>query len=263
MMMMINGCRLNVEIRGEGTPLIMLHGLGNTMASFHTDIEHFSSSHRTIALDSRGHGLSDKPLSYTLQDHVDDVVALADELGLSRVAVIGSSMGSYVAQGVAVQIPQRVVKLVLVAAKSHGASSSSAVLLKKHEDELKGATVLEQRNFLYSKILAPSTPERRAEVLQMLAENRAPAQTDAEYKIAQAAIADFDFRPRLKEISAPTLVISGRYDPLNSPEEGRQIADLVPNATLMVFESSGHLPRIEERERYFAAVDKFLGDVDA
>ena len=262
-MIMINGCRLNVDIRGDGPALIMLHGLGNTMASFRSDIEHFCQSHTTIALDSRGHGLSDKPPHYTLQDHVEDVISLLDELGLSSASVIGSSMGSYVAQGAAIQLKQRVDRLVLVAAKSHGASSSSAVLLKQHENELKGATVLEQRNFLYSKILAPSTPERRSEVLQMLAESRGAAQSDSEYKIAQAAIVDFDFRPQLKEITAPTLIVSGRYDPLNSPDDGREIAEHIPNSTFILFENSGHLPRIEERERYFEAVDKFLGDVDA
>jgi 3-oxoadipate enol-lactonase len=256
---MTNGCRLHVDIQGDGMPLIMLHGLGNSMASFRSDIEHFRVTRRTIAIDSRGHGASDRPPAYTLQDHIDDVVSVIDELDLGKVAVIGSSMGSYVAQGAAIAIPDRISRLVLVAAKSHGASSSSAVLLKEHADELEGATVQQQRDFLYGKILAPSSTARRAEVLQLLCENRGSPQTDAEYKIAQSAVSNFDFRPRLREISAPTLIISGRYDPLNPPEQGREIAHYISNSTFLLFENSGHLPRLEERVRYLAAVDAFLG----
>jgi 3-oxoadipate enol-lactonase len=257
-MIMINGCRLHVDIQGEGMPLVMLHGLGNSMASFRSDIEHFRFTRRTIAIDSRGHGLSDRPRTYTLQDHVNDVVSVIDKLDLGRVAVIGSSMGSYVAQGVAIEIPDRISRLVLVAAKSHGASSSSAVLLKEHANELKGTTVQQQRDFLYDKILAPSSEARRVEVLQMLAENRGAPQTDVEYKTAQSAVSNFDFRPRLKDISAPTLIVSGRYDPLNPPEQGREIAQYISNSTFLLFENSGHLPRLEERVRYLAAVDAFL-----
>jgi 3-oxoadipate enol-lactonase len=257
-MMMVNGCDLNVEIQGEGRPLLMLHGLGNNMASFRSDIEHFRTTRRAIAIDSRGHGLSGKPDHYTLKDHVDDVVGLMDALGLETVDLIGSSMGAYVAQGVAIEVPRRIRRLIIVAGKSHGATSSSAALLEKHADELKGSTVQQQRDFLYSKILAPSTSERRVEILQLLTQNRGLPSTQTEYTAAQQAIRNFDFRPQLAQITAATLVISGKYDPLNPPAEGIEIAKRIPNATFVLFENSGHLPRIEEQARYYALADNFL-----
>jgi 3-oxoadipate enol-lactonase len=62
----------------------------------------------------------------------------------------------------------------------------------------------------------------------------------------------------LAQITAATLVISGKYDPLNPPAEGIEIAKRIPNATFVLFENSGHLPRIEEQARYYALADNFL-----
>jgi 3-oxoadipate enol-lactonase len=258
-MMKINDCNLNVEIQGRGMPLVMLHGLGSSTATFRSDLEHFRLRHRTIAIDCRGHGKSDKPGHYTISDHINDVIGVIDALDLKSVAIIGSSMGSYVAQGVAIEVRERISRLVLVAPKAHGASSSSATLLEKNAAVLKGSTVQEQRDFLYQRILAPTSPARKSEIMVAITQNRGPPLTDIEYKAAQQAIRNFDFRPRLNEITAPTLVLSGAHDPLNPPQFGREIAEMIPNATFVLFENSGHIPRIEERDRYLAVLDAFLG----
>jgi 3-oxoadipate enol-lactonase len=258
-MMKINDCSLNVEIHGQGSPLVMLHGLGSSTATFRSDVEHFRLTHQTIAIDSRGHGKSDKPGHYTITDHINDVIGVIDALDLEKAAIIGTSMGSYVAQGVAIEARERISRLVLVAPKSHGASSSSATMLEKHAAVLKDSTVQEQRDFLYEHIFAPTTPARKIEMMRAVTENRGPPLTDIEYKAAQRAIRNFDFRPRLNEITASTLVLSGHHDPLNPPAYGREIAERIRNAVFVLFENSGHVPRIEERARYLAVLDDFLG----
>ena len=70
---------------------------------------------------------------------------------------------------------------------------------------------------------------------------------------------DFDFRPDLPRLDGPTLVISGRHDIFNPPEEGEQIARLLPRARLEVFEHSGHLLSWEEPEHYVEVIRTFLG----
>ena len=70
----------------------------------------------------------------------------------------------------------------------------------------------------------------------------------------------FDFRPLLPRVTARTLVISGRHDPLHPPEEGQELAELIPGAQFVVMERSGHVPNLEEPERFLALVDAFLRD---
>jgi 3-oxoadipate enol-lactonase len=68
----------------------------------------------------------------------------------------------------------------------------------------------------------------------------------------------FDFRPKLPYVMSETLVISGKYDRLNPPERGKEVATLMPNASFVEFENSGHIPPAEEPERFLKVVKDFL-----
>ena len=259
--MHINGAELNVEQAGNGLPLVMLHGLTSSVAAMQPEIDVFSLHFHVVAIDSRGHGKSDKPAHYTLQDHIDDVLGVMDALELPSVFLMGSSMGSYVAQGVAAQQPQRVSKLVLVTPKASGQTSSSARLLAQHAVELQGKSPEELQAFLIAKIFAPTTSVDVKASLAAFAQQQAeagltltPAQTEA----ANRALEGFDFRPVLPGVTAQTLILSGRYDPLNPVEEGETIARLIPGARLEVLEHSGHVPNLEEPERLHRLVLEFL-----
>src|SRR5690349_13342934 len=97
MLMSINGINLNVQVQGSGPPLVLLHGLTSNLTFMQREIDYFSRSYQTVAIDSRGHGRSDKPAEYTLQDHIDDVFGVLDTLHLDSIFLLGASMGSYVA----------------------------------------------------------------------------------------------------------------------------------------------------------------------
>ncbi|MFC4453784.1 alpha/beta fold hydrolase [Deinococcus sonorensis] len=259
--MHLNGLELHVEQTGEGSPLVMLHGLTANIESMRAEIDRLSRSRRVIAIDSRGHGRSDKPSAYTLTDHVDDVLGVMDALNLTQVELMGSSMGSYIAQGVAIRAPARVKRLVLVTPKAHGATSSSARLLAQHADELQGKSEAEVQAFMFNLVFAPTTPAPvRA---SMMASVQQQAQdglmlTPEQNLAANRALEGFDFRPDLPRVTAETLVISGRHDALNPPEEGERIAQLIPGARFEVLEHSGHVPNLEEPERFFALIEAFL-----
>jgi len=132
--MHVNGTDLNVEQTGQGQPVLMLHGLSSNIAALAPERERLGRRFRVVAIDSRGHGRSARPAAYTLQDHVNDVLGVMDALGLERADVIGSSMGSYIAQGVAASAPDRVRRLVLITPKASGQTSSVARFLAEHAD---------------------------------------------------------------------------------------------------------------------------------
>ncbi len=259
--MQINGINLNVQRSGEGPPVVMLHGLTSNLTALQPEIERLSQSFEVIAVDSRGHGRSDKPARYTLQDHIDDVVGIMDALNLDTVDLIGTSAGSYIAQGVASQQPQRIRKLVLIVPKSNGKTSSVARFIAQHEDEVRGMSHDEIQALVLSRIFAPSTPQSVKEAQAIRSQQQAGQGLTLDAQQAEAAsqaLAGFDFRPVLAQITAETLVISGRHDILNPPEEGHLIAELIPNTRLEILEHSGHLPNVEEPERLLDLIEGFL-----
>ena len=259
--MQINGLELNIQQSGSGQPVIMLHGLSSNLSAMQPEIDVFSAHFHVIAIDSRGHGRSEKPAAYTLQDHIDDVIGVMDALRLPTIFLMGSSMGSYVAQGVAAQQPERVSKLVLVTPKASGQTSSSARLLAQHEGELKGKSPEEMQAFLMAKIFAPTTSAEVKASLAVFAQQQADAGltlTPEQSLAANKALEGFDFRSVLPGVTAKTLILSGRYDPLNAVEEGELIARLIPGARLEVLEHSGHVPNLEEPERLHQLVLDFL-----
>jgi 3-oxoadipate enol-lactonase len=243
------------EDTGEGTPLLLFHGMTSNHAMFYREMDFFKKKYRVIALDSRGHGKSDKPEKYTLDDHVRDAVALINHLNLETLYVIGVSMGSYIAQGVAIALPERVKKLILVATKSYGEQSSMAELFDRHEDEFRGLSLVSKLDKSSQFIF--HNQEKVDEWLRKTAE-RSDGLTGSEQAAASAALKDFDFRQELGKIQAETLVISGTYDGLNPPHKGRETAQLIPDATYMEFKRSGHAPNVEQDRLFLGITDNFL-----
>lgn len=257
----INGIRLHVTEEGAGPPLLLLHGLGANADMMEPEITGLARSFRVIAPDLRGHGHSERPAAYTLHDHVLDMLALLDALGLERVDVMGASMGSYIAQALAISAPERVSSLVLVVTKAGGTTSSTARYLSEHAGEIRGMTPEQVRLWLGNRMFAPQTPEdvKQAFAAFMAEQERTgmtlnPQQLEA----ANKAMEGFDFRSDLPDLNLPTLVISGQHDILNPPEAGEEVARLIPNARFEVLEDSGHLATLEETSRFLALVEPFL-----
>ncbi|MDJ0331440.1 alpha/beta hydrolase [Planococcus sp. S3-L1] len=250
-----NGIELFYEDIGEGQPLLLLHGLTSNSAMFYREMDFFKSEHRIIALDSRGHGNSSRLEQYTLQDHIDDALALLAHLTLNAVHVIGVSMGSYIAQGIAAQQPEKVAKLVLVATKSYGEQSSMAELFDRYPEEFDGLSILEK--FKTSSSYIYHNQNRIDEWLKKTAQ-KSRQLTMKEQAIAADALKKFDFRQQLPQISAETLIISGKFDGLNPPDKGRETAIAIPDATFMEFKRSGHAPNVEQPKLFLGIIDNFL-----
>jgi len=251
-----SGARLFYEDEGSGYPLVFLHGLHGSSKMIHNEIIQLKEHFRVIALDSRGHGQSDRPPHYTMADHVQDVINLLDHLEIETGYLMGISMGSYIAQGVAIAIPDRVKKLVLIVPKSHGKTSSMQELFARHAEELEGLS-FEEKFSRASKYMFHNH-DAVQEAFRDLYAQQAMMTSPQEQEAANQALAGFDFRNDLNKITACTLVISGAYDGLNPPERGREITSRIPDATFIEFMHSGHTPSIEEPERFIKEVTNFL-----
>src|SRR5579863_6124827 len=111
----VNGLRLYYEIRGNGRPLVLLHGgLMTIDLNFGPVLEPLAASREVIAVESQGHGhTADTGRPMTIEALAGDVVALLDHLGIGQADLFGFSLGGLVACAVALSAPARVGKLII------------------------------------------------------------------------------------------------------------------------------------------------------
>ena len=248
----INGIDLNINTKGNGKPLLLIHGLGGNYKQLDIVTNPLAKHFKTITFDIRGHGQSEKPTEYTLQDHITDVLGIMDFYNIEKTYLLGVSMGSYIAQGVAIAAPERIEKLILTVPKSNGLTSSVQILFSEHAEEIKG------KNFHETILTLLKFLVYNTEIMQHHLDVFETDLTPEQFAVANKAITNFDFRKDLPSITAQALVISGKYDSLNPPKDGQEIASLIPNATFKEMQFSGHAPIYEETERYLKLVEDFL-----
>ena len=248
----INGINLNVNMKGEGPPFVLIHGVGGDYMQLENVINQFAQKFKTIAYDCRGHGKSDKPAIYSLQDHVVDVLEIMDHFKIETASLFGVSMGSYIGQGVSIAAPERIDRLILTVPKSNGLTSSVQRLMSEHADELEGLN-LHECILVLLKYMSynPGKMKKHIDIFETKLSSE-------QFQSANKALSNFDFRNDLPKIKAKTLVISGKYDGLNPPSEGKICASLIPNATFVEMQYSGHAPMFEEPEKYMKMIDDFL-----
>lgn len=260
----VNGLRLSYEERGEPyqEALVLLPGLGYGRWLWRKQLPAFSRHFRTIALDNRGSGQSDKPPGpYTIKQMAEDVRGLLNALGIERAHLCGISMGGLIAQEFALSFPERLSKLVLVATTAGG----SRVVLPDMEvmqffSQL-GARPPEENfekglPFVFTPRFIKEHPEEIEELRRWMLE-REPNPPEA--TLAQlSAITGFNAEDRVSQIQNPTLVVGAADDRVMPVENSRFLAERIPNAKLVVLKGCGHLVPIEKAEEFNEVVLRFL-----
>lgn len=118
----INGVNISVKEAGKGQPMILLHGKGYSKEYMDSLFNYYSDRYHVFSYDSRGHGESDKPQSFTLEDDADDLAGLIAFYGLNDPVIIGFSMGSYITLTAAEKYPELFSKIVLIGTRGKGDS---------------------------------------------------------------------------------------------------------------------------------------------
>lgn len=259
-----NGIRIAFDCFGSmnNKPLFLIHGLTAQRMNMEQTARLLSDDFFVVTYDCRGHGQTDHPRNYTLEDHGRDLLALIDALGYDRAFVLGASMGSYIALQAAEIDPSKIEKLVLVTPKSFDDGSGSSIqrLMKEEGLDMATASPEEKSRVLKKTMWSPDiTPEQLkafAPRLKLSGENVITL-TPEEMAAVNQALVGFDLRPDLAKVSCETLVISGTYDRINPIAFGKEIAEKLPNAEYAEF-PGGHLLNVEFEEDYIRCVRAFL-----
>ena len=236
------GPRLHYAGHGDaGDAIVFLHGWPDSWFSFSKVAELIPDGYRSLLLDQRGFGESERPDSgYSIRDMAADVAAFLDELSIERATIVGHSFGSFVARRVAIDYPARVQRLVLIGT---GWLGSNDVIREVHASLHDLADPVPRdfaREFQASTAFAPvSEPFFEQLVTESL---KLPSRLWPELL---GSIIKYDDRNELGSIAAPTLLLWGDHDALFSREDQDRLAAAIPHVTLRIYPEIGHCPNWE------------------
>jgi non-heme chloroperoxidase len=252
-----NGVRLSYAEQGNprGHAVILLHGYSDSWFSFSPILPLLDPKYHVYALDLRGHGNSDRPREgYTVRDLAGDVLAFMDDQRLARVTVIGHSMGSLVAQQVALRAPERVARLVLINSTARPGASRGlheiAVAVRGFRDSVPESFI---HDFQLSSVYRPVGAEFMSRVI---AESRKlPLHA---WRGAIEGMLATEPAAALATSRIPALLLWGDRDGVFSREEQRELQQLIGTAELITYPETGHTPHWERPEEVVRDIHAFL-----
>jgi pimeloyl-ACP methyl ester carboxylesterase len=250
----IKRLKVYYEVVGSGRPVLLLHGWGVDSQSIRPIAQYVNTSlaARAYALDFPGFGLSDTPqTAWGVNDYVQVVVELLDQLHLDTVDLIAHSFGGRVALKLAAQAPQRVNRLVLAGCAGIRPDRTAGYYVKV-------ATAKATRRV--TRLLPGSLGERvRATVLSRLGSR--DYRSAGKLRGTFVKVINEDLRHVLPHIQAPVLLIWGDLDTETPLKDGQLMAELIPQARLVVLPKTGHYCYLDDFPAFSRALLSFLDPV--
>jgi pimeloyl-ACP methyl ester carboxylesterase len=256
------GVRLNVSQTGTGEPLLLIMGTSGSLGFWEPLVAPFADSHRVIAFDSRGLGQSERGEErITMASLAADAAALLDALEIERAHVLGWSLGSAVAQELALAHPDRVGGLVLYGTwgRLDGFMRAMQTALRHpwETGDMEAALTALGLAFSPELLNSPDFESMLEEFLPLFPQTETQIRTTAEQWQADE---EHDTLDRLAAIGAPTLVIAGEQDLLTPPWQCEAVAERIPGARyeLLTGPGSSHALMMERAEEFIALVLGFV-----
>lgn len=265
----VNEVNIDYEVHGQGEPLVLIQGLGAPRSAWIFQTRAFGKYYRVITLYNRGVGKSDKPSEpYTIRTMADDTIGLMDYLNIDRAHILGMSLGSLIAQEVAINYPERVRKLILVAAIAVGEGMREvtegmrrAMGLEEGYSEEEARNVMNKIDVIkyFARVTALSFNKRLYRIVLVPLSKRQAKRVGYKGLMGQIqASSNCETLDKLHTIEAPTLVLVGAEDRVIPPHSSDVIASRIPNARLVKVEGGSHSFFMEMRGRFNQEVLDFL-----
>ena len=256
---------------GEGNPVVFVHGLGGQWQNFIETLPRIAQKRRVLALDLPGFGMSEMPAGgeISIQEYGKLVHRFCEALGLERVALVGNSMGGFIAGEVTIQNPDRVERLVLISAA--GITSSNVLhaptrLIGRVARVVTSSTTARHHRRMSSR------PVTRHVALALVARHPSKLRGDAAweglikgagragFEAALMASVNYDYRDRIEEIGCPTLIIWGENDSVISVDDAHEYERLISDSRKTVMEDTGHVPMMERPRAVNDVLLEFLAE---
>jgi pimeloyl-ACP methyl ester carboxylesterase len=254
----VNGIEVYYTIKGEGKPVVFIHGLGSSTRDWESQLDFFSQFYKVIVFDLRGHGRSAKPSgSYSIKQFAEDTAALINFLKLGSVDIVGISLGGMVALQLAVDFPKLVRHLIIancnVEYQLHSLKEYGEFYFRVFVIWVLGmkglAKVLGKRLF----------PEEGQVILRETFIKRWGENSVRAYLASFYAIVGWSVKRHLASMKMPILVIASEWDYLSVDVKEQYVKEM-PNAELVVVYGSRHAVSVDNPDEFNGIIKQFLED---
>ena len=240
---------------GNGEAVLLVHAFPLNHSMWAPQIPALRSQFRVITPDVRGFGNIPVSDAWSVDEAADDLSELLDRLKIEQCALVGLSMGGYIALPFYAKYPQRVKQLVLANTRARADNETEKAARTKMIADLQqsGAGILAER--MLPRLLKPNAPPEIAQEVRRIIETTS---------LTSAILALMAMRDRpdastvLHKIACPTLVIAGEYDSVTRVEECREMATTVADGQFVTITNAGHLTNLENSEDFNRALEDFL-----
>lgn len=248
--------------QGQGVPVILVHGVAQSLYTWREVIPVLAEGSRVLALDLPGCGYSDFPsIQHTIDDFVEVLRAFMQEMGLEKVHFVGVGQGASYALAFSQKFPDLVIKQVLESpgGVEHGYPLRMRWLRHKLIGDLCARTIKEKT--IHDLLLQSYFDETRVDNT-MIQQNWWPFLQEGAHDALLSMIRHFDdlsIYDQLSKTQTPTMLAWGEQDPFHPYERAEYISHQMPDAQVMLVRNCGHLVHEERTKEFCTQVKTFLG----
>ncbi|HCO19394.1 MAG TPA: hypothetical protein DIT39_07340 [Tissierellales bacterium] len=256
--------KIQYSSRGEGTPIVFIHGFGGEGSSFRVIDKILSSSYNTIEVDLRGHGRSDTSSEISIDVFASDIKELIEKLGIKKPVLAGWSMGGAVVMEYIKQFGDKESSGLIFIETSPmvmAAREWRGTLLKgnySREQFIKDLRVMELDWMSFAESFVREMSPKLDESSLKLAIERVSGNRPEVMSSVWKSLMSKDYRSILPSIEIPVLVVNGSESTFYDPESGKDIASMMPNASFELIEDAGHLVVMEKPVELSSLIKKFI-----
>ncbi|NWG02866.1 MAG: alpha/beta hydrolase [Syntrophaceae bacterium] len=268
-MTQINGHTIFYAVKGEGKPLLLIHGYGAGMWVWEKQIDILSQTYRVYALDVIGHGFSDRPkIAYTPEIYIHFLRDFMNAIGIKKATLIGNSMGGGMAWATAIFFPERVDRLILINCMppdvlAQVKNESFRTLVAIRDFPILPYLVIAGRNknsirWVLQECVSDSKLITREILNRQYHLSKIRGSTWVLYSTLKHAEEALKLRDHLSSIHHPTLFIWGEEDPIFPLRVGETLHQTIRNSKFLRIKRSAHIPMWETPHEVNPAILTFL-----
>lgn len=240
--------------------IVFLNGLSQSTVAWVLTTPHFKHDYRIVLIDFIFQGQSEKNAEWRNFDtHANDVISVLNHLKIDKAIIAGLSYGSLVAQHLGVNHGKRISKLILLSTFAHKTPYYEAIELSWWRALEFGGYGL-MLDIMLPSVLSEGYFKNPLFPIDLMKQARQEANDDKQalFKLMQATKERGDYRPELKKITVPTLVIQGEKDALFPVHMAKEVAAAIQGSKLEIIPNVGHTLNLEAVPQMVAAMKDFL-----